>query len=162
MIKESWQVLQYQPFILIIRAGYCPCPFQWGWPCFSKTIWWVDYISWEQLSMENSCGISLSCSVLWLVWGCEVSWGGHHLQRGKNHHRFSSGWSSTWFHSNTGLSSTQYVSLKVLDIPQPCYDKWNSLATDVKGTCNILIETSTKFVSKGPADSVSAMIVVIP
>ena len=32
----------------------------------------------------------------------------------KDNHRVSSGWSSTWFHSNTGLSSTQYEQIPII------------------------------------------------
>ena len=32
----------------------------------------------------------------------------------KDHHGVSSGWSSTWFHSNTGLSSTQYEQIPII------------------------------------------------
>ena len=49
-------------------------------------------------------------------WGCEVSCGGHHtaLAKRKDHHGVSSEWSSTWFHSNTGLSSTQYEQIPII------------------------------------------------
>ena len=32
----------------------------------------------------------------------------------KYHHGVSSGWSGTWFHSNTGLSSTQYEQIPII------------------------------------------------
>ena len=32
----------------------------------------------------------------------------------KDHNRVSSGWSSTWFHSNTGLSSTHYEQIPII------------------------------------------------
>ena len=43
-------------------------------------------------------------------WGCEVSCGGHHRPRGKT----TSGWSSVWHRSNTGLSSTQYEQIPII------------------------------------------------
>ena len=44
-------------------------------------------------------------------WGCEVSCGRHHRPRGKT---TSSGWSSVWHRSNTGLSSTQYEQIPII------------------------------------------------
>ena len=32
----------------------------------------------------------------------------------KDHHRVSSRWSSTWFHANTGLSSTQHEQIPII------------------------------------------------
>ena len=34
--------------------------------------------------------------------------------KGKDHHRVSSGWSSVWHRSNTGLSSTQYEQMPII------------------------------------------------
>ena len=34
--------------------------------------------------------------------------------KGKDHHRVSSGWSSVWHRSNTGLSSTQYEQIPII------------------------------------------------
>ena len=63
-LKEIWKVLQYQPFISILRAGCCPCPIRGGDPVSAKlSDGWIIYAG-EQLSMENSCGISPSCNVI--------------------------------------------------------------------------------------------------
>ena len=43
-------------------------------------------------------------SFLW--WAPSAKW--------KEHHGVSSGWSSTWFHLNTGLSSTQYEQIPII------------------------------------------------
>ena len=62
----------------------------------------------------------LSVILLWGGWGCEVSCGGHHRPRGKttakrkDHHGVSSGWSSVWHRSNSGLSSTQYEQIPII------------------------------------------------
>ena len=45
------------------------------------------------------------------LWG--VLWRAPSAKR-KDHHRVSSGWSSSWFHSNTGLSSTQYEQTPII------------------------------------------------
>ena len=37
----------------------------------------------------------------------------------KDHHGVSSGWSSTWFHSNTGLSSTRYEQIPIIFVVRP-------------------------------------------
>ena len=52
----------------------------------------------------------------WGGWGCEVSCGGHHQLRVKTTTRdgVSSGWSSVWHRSNTGLSSTQYEQIPIM------------------------------------------------
>ena len=36
------------------------------------------------------------------------------LAKRKDHHGVSSGWSSAWFHSNTGLSSTKYEQIPII------------------------------------------------
>ena len=59
--------------------------------------------------IETHCSLKAG----WGGWGCEVSCGGHHRQR-KDHHGVSSGWSSIWFVSNTGLSSTQYEQITII------------------------------------------------
>ena len=45
----------------------------------------------------------------WGGWGCEVSCG-----EKKDHHGVSSGWSTVWHRSNTGLSSTQYGQIPII------------------------------------------------
>ena len=37
----------------------------------------------------------------------------------KDHHGVSSGWSSPWFHSNTGLSSTRYEQIPIIFVVRP-------------------------------------------
>ena len=47
-------------------------------------------------------------------WGCEVFFWWAPSAKGKDHHGVSSGWSSVWHRSNTGLSSTQYEQIPII------------------------------------------------
>ena len=52
-----------------------------------------------------------------LVWGWVGLWGflwWAPSAKGKDHHGVSSGWSSVWHRSNTGLSSTQYEQIPII------------------------------------------------
>ena len=54
---------------------------------------------------------SLSFILGWVgLWG--FLWWAPSAKR-KDHHRVSSGWSSVWHHSNTGLSSTQFEQIPI-------------------------------------------------
>ena len=63
------------------------------------------------------------CETLWkwvnwmLCWGWVGLWGflwWAPSAKRKDHHGVSSGWSSVWHHSNTGLSSTQYEQIPII------------------------------------------------
>ena len=43
----------------------------------------------------------------------------------KDHHGVSSGWNSTWFYSNTGLSSTQYEQIPIIYTLKYLIPKWD-------------------------------------
>ena len=86
----------------LIRADSRFAPNQW------ETALRCNAIShWLGASLESA----LSHWLGWGVWGHEVSCGGHHRLRGKT---TSSGWSSVWHRSNTGLSSTQYEQIPII------------------------------------------------
>ena len=81
--------------------------------CLSKQLsrqsrrWWFEM---------PSCPLWRHCNVTWWLgwvglWG--FLWWAPSAKR-KDHHGVSSGWSSTWFHSNTGLSSTQYEQIPII------------------------------------------------
>ena len=84
------------------------------WLCFNiKVLLIRTILSWYRVVFSDDMS--------WGGWSCEVSCGGHHRQRGKtttakrkDHHGVSFGWSSIWFHSNTGLSGTQYEQIPVV------------------------------------------------
>ena len=91
------------------------------WFGFSATVAKADWISECNVSVLTNC---LHCwwdftpvRLRWVSghivkggWGCEVSCGGHRWRRGKT----TMGFSSRWFHSNTGLSSTQYEQIPII------------------------------------------------
>ena len=63
---------------------------------------------WVYRMLDPCCDFQLEWVGLWgFLWWAP-------LAKRKDHHRVSSGWSSTWFHSNTGLSSTQYEQIPII------------------------------------------------
>ena len=50
---------------------------------------------------------------VWLVCFCSL-WLYFSPGKGKDHHSVSSEWRSTWFQSNTGLSTTQYEQIPII------------------------------------------------
>ena len=79
----------------------------------------VDFRWGKELQSGNAFHLSLTfhfCSrleqIVYNVYMFLISIG--HVPVHQDHHGFSSGWSSTWFHSNTGLSSTQYEQIPII------------------------------------------------
>ena len=67
-------------------------------------LWGLDLLLSNQISLIHGLG--------WVgLWG--FLWWAPSAKR-KDHHGVSSGWSSTWFHSNTGLTGTQYEQIPII------------------------------------------------
>ena len=86
----------------------------------SRSLWlhWND-ITWTPLYYTHwHCWHGYQPSPLChVVWGWVGLWGflwWAPSAKGKDHHGVSSGWSSVWHRSNTGLSSTQYEQIPII------------------------------------------------
>ena len=76
--------------------------------------YWKPFVS-VLIHWKSITEIYIASSLWGVGWGCEVSCGGHHQPRGKTTTgSISSGWSSVWHRSNTGLSSTQYEQIPII------------------------------------------------
>ena len=77
--------------------------------------------TWNHNSLVQTLG---GASLAWLTWLCSTEFRGWvglwgflwwaPSAKGKDHHGVSSGWSSVWHRSNTGLSSTQYEQIPII------------------------------------------------
>ena len=84
---------------------------------FAKSVFWII-----EFHPGDHCNVYFSVRYVYveslkLNWGWAGLWGFSWWApstKRKNHHRVSSGWSSTWFHSNIGLSSTQYEQIPII------------------------------------------------
>ena len=96
--------------------------------CISGPLWGESTTNcwWTSLAKGQQCG-TLSFSVLlgsldnlgWVgLWG--FLWWAPSAKR-KDHHGVSSGWSSVWHRSNTGLSGTQYEQIPIILGVWPCW-----------------------------------------
>ena len=75
---------------------------------------WDGRLTWGTKGMQVYRMLDPCCDfqLEWVgLWG--FLWWAPSAKR-KDHHRVSSGWSSTWFHSNTGLSCTQYEQIPII------------------------------------------------
>ena len=70
--------------------------------------WWFETLSRPLWRHRNNVANALGWVALWGFLWWEPS------AKRKDHHGASSGWSSTWFHSNAGLSSTQYEQIPII------------------------------------------------
>ena len=76
----------------------------------------IDYEEWMSPCLPWG-RISITCSLSILGMGWVGLWGflwWAPSAKGKDHHGVSSGWSSVWHRSNTGLSSTQYEQIPII------------------------------------------------
>ena len=110
----------------------------------SKSNWWcyADVVSWNSLHLEFKYNVNNGIFILvhayissyelpaecvlglffsWDPWVGGGGWGGlwgflwwAPSANRKDHHGVSSGWSSVWHRSNTGLSSTQYEQIPII------------------------------------------------
>ena len=72
----------------------------------------VCYKEMNPMKKDFICTLQLLGDQRWVgLWG--FLWWAPSAKR-KDYHGVSSGWSSTWFHSNTGLSSTQYEQIPII------------------------------------------------
>ena len=98
----------------------------WIYKIYSHEKYFIDKVSMLHIyiwpttaSLELHCGLKRYGSSVWNtssigaynLWGL-LWWAS--LAKRKDHHGVSSGWSSTWFHSNTGLPSTQYEEIPII------------------------------------------------
>ena len=78
----------------------------------SVTSWLILWYFCDVIIIINYQLILLTWGLGWVgLWG--FLWWAPSAKR-KDHHRVSSGWSSAWHHSNTGLSSTQYEQIPII------------------------------------------------
>ena len=133
-IKVTWNLLyRYVPSDIIFY-GHCVvcciinmiwCSMISGWfmtfkklaPVFSypiglSTVLPIEFnvhsFGWIMLSFLITCVFCLGWVGLWgFLWWAPSA-------KGKDHHGVSSGWSSVWHRSNTGLSSTQYEQIPII------------------------------------------------
>ena len=94
--------------------------FKWdrSWVRTTINIMVADILTWDIHQVTNSlCRIQIyrvfsKHNMGWVgLWGF-LWWAP--LAKGKDHHGVSSGWSSVWHRSNTGLSSTQYEQIPII------------------------------------------------
>ena len=82
----------------------------------SSRFYWIKIFACECHFIEiNLLGYHWQSFIKFIIWTNDREWMGlwgflwwAPLAKRKDHHGVSSGWSSVWHHSNTGLSSTQY------------------------------------------------------
>ena len=78
--------------------------------CCTHCFYW-NCSCWHMLT-KKYCDFPFTPSMGWMgLWG--FMWWTPSAKR-KDNHGVSSGWSSTWFHSNTGLSSTQCEQISII------------------------------------------------
>ena len=82
----------------LVHYLYRKCHGEERWP------WNTIYISYALKSLEKCAGVGRA--VRFLVVDT--------IGKEERPPQISSGWSSTWFHSNTGLSSTQYEQISIV------------------------------------------------
>ena len=78
----------------------------------SSSLWLLIHVF--QVFLVGMCDF---CPVSGLLWGWVGLWGflwWAPSAKRKDHHGVSSGWSSVWHRSNTGLSSTQYEQIPII------------------------------------------------
>ena len=100
------------------RGGPASSMASWRFSC-SSTGWWPrgrsEFVSWwfpvvSGGSQETLWRLTLSSGLIILCWFLSS----YRPDKGKDHHGVSSGWSSVWHRSNTGLSSTQYEQIPII------------------------------------------------
>ena len=99
---NSWQAITWTNDDLVLR-----CIFVTPGSLFNIKILPYQY-------RKSHCGNKM---ILWMSLGwvglCGFLWWAPSAKR-KDHHGVSSGWSSVWHRSNTGLSSTQYGQIPII------------------------------------------------
>ena len=132
VVHQTWWRHQMETFsaLLALCAGNSPVPVnsphkgQWrGALMFSLIYAWInDWVNNRgagdlRRHRGNYDVIVMTYHNLVCIWGWMGLWGflwwAPSVKR-KNHHGVSFGWSNTWFHSNTGLSSTQYEQIPII------------------------------------------------
>ena len=90
--------IKYINWTLGLKCDHQIYPWPWPWPWIFKVKYWICHISTKSRGWVGLWGF------LW--WAPSA--------KGKDHHGVSSGWSSVWHRSNTGLSSTQYEQIPII------------------------------------------------
>ena len=87
----------------------------------------ANFLNFSALTLKKNLQFSMDSFHLWYKWSLvwesvlhlmtfdlDLYLQGHLSAKGKDHHGVSSGWSSVWHRSNTGLSSTQYEQIPII------------------------------------------------
>ena len=119
LIWITWTSMSVKGKLTYSRAlhwGYCSLALSHWYVNVSSMLWWINLPSlWKNdciFFFNPSTGHFFCCHRGWVgLWGF-LWWAPS--AKGKDHHRVSSGWSSVWHRSNTGLSSTQYEQIPII------------------------------------------------
>ena len=109
-VKIQSNLCMIWPFLTVARSSInTVCPFCLPVSlCLSAHPFICWYMSVYHFSWGNISWFSPGWVGLWgFLWWAPSA-------KGKDHHGVSSGWSSVWHRSNTGLSSTQYEQIPII------------------------------------------------